>query len=69
MSLELASKTSGCRDQTPRLGKVPPLEQAKAQVAEAGARATDLAQANSELSLARQRLRALWGQGAVSSPG
>lgn len=64
MSLELASKASGVATRRLQAGKVPPLEQAKAQVAEAGARA-DLAQAKSELALARQRLRALWGQGAI----
>lgn len=41
-------------------GKVAPLELHKAQVA-AGAVRADLAQARSELSLARQRLAALWG--------
>lgn len=64
VSLELARKVSGVASRRLQAGKVPPLEHAKAQVAEASARA-DLAQADSGLALARQRLRALWGPGAI----
>ena len=67
MSLELASKTSGVATRRLQAGKVPPLEQAKAQVAEAGARA-DLAQANSELSLARHACARFGVRALLSSP-
>lgn len=61
-SLALARSAAGAADKRLQAGKVPPLELAKARVAEAGARA-ELAQAQSELLLARGRLAALWGQG------
>lgn len=63
--LELARNASGIATKRLQAGKVPPLEQAKAQVAEAGVQA-ELAQAQSELGLARQRLAALLGQGKAS---
>lgn len=61
-SLELARNATGIASRRLQAGKVPPLEQAKAQVAESVVRA-ELAQAQSELQLARQRLGAFWGQG------
>lgn len=61
-TLELARNAAGIAGKRLQAGKVPPLEQAKAQVAEAGARA-ELAQAQSEFLLARQRLASFWGQG------
>jgi len=61
-SLALARSAASAADKRLQAGKVPPLELAKARVADAGARA-DLAQAQSDLLLARGRLAALWGQG------
>lgn len=63
--LELARNASSIATKRLQAGKVPPLEQAKAQVAEAGVRA-EWVQAQSELVLARQRLASLWGQGQGS---
>jgi len=62
-SLDLARNATGIAAKRLQAGKVPPLEQAKAQVAEAAVR-TELAQAQSEQMLARQRLVALWGKAA-----
>jgi len=64
-SLELARHATGIASKRLQAGKVPPLEQAKAQVAESGVRA-ELAQSQSELQLARQRLSAFWGQGKIA---
>lgn len=61
-SLALARGAVTAADKRLQAGKVAPLEPAKARVAEAGTRA-ELAQATSELLLARGRLAALWGQG------
>lgn len=61
-ALEIARSAAAAADKRLQAGKVPPLETAKARVAEAGARA-ELAQARSDLLLARGRLAALWGQG------
>lgn len=61
-SAELAGSATGAADKRLQAGKVPPLEVAKARVAEAQARA-ELAQAQSEALQARARLAALWGQG------
>lgn len=61
-AVELARQAAGIAERRLQAGKVPPLEQARARVAEAGARA-ELEQARSELLLARQRLSTLWGQG------
>ena len=60
-SLTLAGNAANAASKRLQAGKVPPLEQARAQVAEAGVRA-ELAQAQSDLRLARQRLSSLWGQ-------
>ncbi|ACM33648.1 MULTISPECIES: TolC family protein [Diaphorobacter] len=60
-SLDLAHNASTIAGKRLQAGKVPPLELAKAQVAEAGVRA-ELLQARSELQLTRQRLSIFWGQ-------
>lgn len=60
--VKLAHDAAGAADKRLQAGKVPPLEVAKARVAEAQARA-ELAQALSEGQQARARLAALWGQG------
>lgn len=64
-SLELARNAASIAGKRVQAGKVPPLEQSRAQVAEAGVRA-ELAQAQSDLLLARQRLAAFWGQGQIT---
>ncbi|MDR7331848.1 TolC family protein [Roseateles asaccharophilus] len=61
-SVELAGSATNAADKRLQAGKVPPLELAKARVAEAQARA-ELAQAQSEALQARARLAALWAQG------
>ncbi|MFG6489306.1 TolC family protein [Roseateles sp. BYS78W] len=60
-SLMLAHSAAAAADKRLQAGKVPPLELAKARVAEAGARA-ELAQADNGQLLARSRLAALLGQ-------
>ncbi|MEO6280623.1 TolC family protein [Roseateles sp.] len=60
-SLALARSAVNAADKRMQAGKVPPLELAKARVAEAGARA-EVAQAQSAQLLARGRLAALCGQ-------
>jgi cobalt-zinc-cadmium efflux system outer membrane protein len=66
--VRLAQDATGAADKRLQAGKVPPLEAAKARVAEAQARA-ELALALSAGQQARARLAALWGQGpqAVTS--
>lgn len=59
-SLELAQRANAAATRRVLAGKVSPVEETKARVAEAGVR-LELAQAHSELSLARQRLTAIWG--------
>jgi len=61
-SLDLARNATSIAGKRLQAGKVPPLEHAKAQVAEAGVR-SELAQAHSDLVLARQRLASFWGAG------
>lgn len=61
-SLTLARGAVAATTKRLQAGKVPPLELAKARVAEAGVRG-ELAQADSDLLLARGRLAALWAQG------
>lgn len=61
-ALRLAQDAAGAADKRLQAGKVPPLEAAKARVAEAQARA-ELAHARSEALQARARLAALWAQG------
>ena len=63
-SLELARNASTIAGKRLQAGKVAPLEHTKALVAESGVRA-ELAQAQSDLLLARQRLTAFWGPGQV----
>jgi cobalt-zinc-cadmium efflux system outer membrane protein len=63
-SLEVARHASEVATKRLQAGKIPPLEQTKAQLAEAGVR-DDLSRAQSELSLARQRLSLFWGRGGV----
>lgn len=60
-SLDLARKATAMAAKRLQAGKVAPLEQSRALVAEAGVRA-ELAQASSDVLLARQRLAAFWGQ-------
>lgn len=66
---ELAAAATRAADKRLQAGQVPPLEAARARVAEAQARA-ELAQGQSALLQARARLAALWGQGpqAVTPP-
>jgi cobalt-zinc-cadmium efflux system outer membrane protein len=61
-ALDLARGAAAAAEKRVQAGKVPPLEAARARVAEAGVRA-ELAQAQAELQLARGRLAALWGAG------
>jgi len=63
-SLDLARHATSIAGKRLQAGKAPPLEHAKAQVAEAGVR-SELAQAQSDLLLARQRLASFWGAGKV----
>lgn len=64
-SLDLARNAATIAGKRVQAGKVPPLEQSRAQVAEAGVRA-ELAQAQSDLLLSRQRLAAFWGAGPIA---
>lgn len=66
-ALTLAGNAATAAAKRLQAGKVPPLELAKARVAEAGARA-ELAQAQADVLLARRRLAALWGQGPQAAP-
>jgi cobalt-zinc-cadmium efflux system outer membrane protein len=62
-SVELARHASEIAAKRVQAGKVSPVEEIKARVAEANAR-VDLSQAQSELTIARQRLAATWGDPA-----
>jgi len=64
-SLDLARNATSIAGKRLQAGKVPPLEHAKAQVAEAGVR-SELAQAQSDLLMARQRLASFWGTGKIA---
>lgn len=64
-SLALAAQASGIAARRLQAGKAAPLEHSRALVAEAGVRA-ELAQAQSDLRLARQRLISSWGAGKFS---
>ena len=57
---ELSHRASDAAKRRVLAGKVSPVEEVKAKVAEANVR-IDLSQAESELSSARQRLTAMWG--------
>nr|WP_316640058.1 TolC family protein [uncultured Roseateles sp.] len=61
-SLDLVGQATRVAARRLQAGKVPPLEHAKAQLAEAAVRA-ELAQGQSELLLARQKLASFWGEG------
>lgn len=61
-SVVLAQRASDAAGKRVQAGKVSPVEETKARVAEATAR-LEAAQAASELRLARQRLAATWGNG------
>jgi cobalt-zinc-cadmium efflux system outer membrane protein len=63
-SLDVARHASEVATKRLQAGKIPPLEQTKAQLAEAGVR-HDLSQAQGELALARRRLSLFWGPGSV----
>ena len=59
-SVELAQRATTATSRRVTAGKVSPVEETKARVAEAGVR-VDLALASSELATARRRLVATWG--------
>lgn len=59
-SVELAQRATSVAANRVAAGKVSPVEETKARVAEANVR-LELNQANSELAIARQRLAATWG--------
>lgn len=62
-SVELAQHASDATAKRVQAGKVSPVEETKARVAEANAR-VDLSQAQSELTIARQRLAGAWADSA-----
>ena len=67
-SLDVASKAATAAEKRVAAGRVSPVEQDRAGVAQASAR-LDLAQAQSELSIAMHTLAAYWGEtAAVSRP-
>ncbi|HSH73089.1 MAG TPA: TolC family protein [Methylophilaceae bacterium] len=59
-TLELAQRASDAASKRVRAGKVSPVEETKAKVAEAGVR-VELNQAASQLNTTRKKLAALWG--------
>lgn len=61
--LELSQRSTTAASRRVIAGKISPVEETKARVAEAGVR-VDLAQASSELAVARKRLASLWGNPA-----
>lgn len=65
--LALASTSAGMAQRRVMAGKISPVEQTKAQVAQSAAQ-LELNQANSELGLARQKLAMLWGATAARQP-
>ncbi|MDO8294160.1 MAG: TolC family protein [Gallionella sp.] len=62
-SVELAQRASGAASRRVTAGRVSPVEETKARVAEAGVR-IELTQAVSELATARKRLAGIWGNPA-----
>ncbi|MFZ6719722.1 TolC family protein [Undibacterium sp. Ji49W] len=64
-SLELAQRASNAASRLVSLGKIPPLEAARADIAKSGVR-VELAQANSELLTSRQRLSAALGNSQIN---
>lgn len=65
--LELAGTSAAMTQRRVMAGKITPVEQTKAQVARSAAQ-LELNQANSELSLARQKLAMSWGATAGRQP-
>ena len=61
--LEIATTSKGTSAKRVLAGKVSPVEETKAKVAEAGAK-IELANANQQLAAAKKRLSSLWGKGA-----
>jgi len=65
LSLELLEIATSSKDKTTKkvlAGQISPVEETKAKVAEAGLK-IDLANANQQLALAKQRLASLWAKG------
>lgn len=62
-SVELAGRASDAAGKRVQAGKISPVEQTRARVAESAAR-LEAAQAQGELTLSRQRLSATWGNAA-----
>lgn len=60
-SVQVAEKATLAASKRVTAGRISPIEESRSKVAEAGVR-LELAQALSELSLAKQRLGALWGR-------
>ena len=60
-SVQVAEKATLAASKRVTAGRISPIEESRSKVAEAGAR-LESAQALSELSLAKQRLGALWGR-------
>lgn len=60
-SVQVAEKATLAASKRVTAGRISPIEESRSRVAEAGAR-LELAQASSEVSLAKQRLGALWGR-------
>lgn len=60
-TLEIARQAREAAAKRVAAGKIAPLEEAKARVAESGAQ-LELAQAQSGLRVARERMKALWGE-------
>jgi outer membrane protein, heavy metal efflux system len=62
-TVALAQRASDAASKRVRAGKVAPIDETKARIAEAAAQ-LEAAQAHADLALARLRLAALWGQSA-----
>lgn len=60
-SVQVAEKATLAASKRVTAGRISPIEESRSRVAEAGVR-LELAQASSEVSLAKQRLGALWGR-------
>jgi len=60
-SVQVAEKATLAASKRVTAGRISPIEESRSKVAEAGVR-LELAQASSEVSLAKQRLGALWGR-------
>lgn len=64
-SQELSEKATGAASRRVTAGKISPVEETRARVAEASTK-IELSQATNELALARRRLAATWGSATVS---